>query len=727
MNKTTTLNIQGMHCASCVGSVEKCLLRVPGVTEASVNLATQQARITHNSRTTDPQDLLQAIKQAGYNATLKDASPTGQPNKKQAHTNTHHDASDQRGVLLLATALAVPTVLMAMLWHTPASAQFQLFLATPVQIMLGYPFYRGAWRALRHRRADMDTLVAMGTSVAFGYSIIAIQRGQSVVYFDTAVVILVLIGFGRLLEAHAKHNAASAIQSLLHLQPPEATVIRNDHEENIPVDQVEPGDTILVRPGQRVPVDGEVIDGESAIDQTIVTGESLPVEVSEGSAVIGGTMNQTGAFHLRATKTGPEMFLSQIIGLVQQAQGSKANIQRFVDTVAGVFVPVVLAIAATTLLGWGMFGDSWITGMNAMIAVLIVACPCALGLATPTAIMVGTGLGAQHGVLIKDAAALEQAGKLSHIILDKTGTLTAGKLTVKRVVTIDESIDTDELLRLAAGVENKSEHPVAKSIVAYAQERGLDLPPVNDFMSITAAGVRGQVNGKTVIVGRVSTLREEEVTGVDALLAPRDEMLDATRTAVAVAVDGKAAGLIALADKLKPNAPQTVEHLRRLGLTPILMTGDHAPMANAVAQEVGIDPKNVMAEVMPADKQAKVTELQHAGHVVAMVGDGVNDAPALAAANIGIAMGGGTDIATDAGHIVLAGGDLAALPRAIRLSRATMRRIYTGLFWAFIYNMVLLPVAALGHLHPMFAASAMSFSSISVVLNALWLRTTWRP
>ena len=674
-----------------------------------------------------PQDLILAINQAGYDAqTLQ--NPTTHPHRPTTKKNTiDQDTATRKIILSFAAILAVPIVILAMTWHTPTSAQIQLFLATPIQIVLGYPFYRGAWKALRHRQTNMDTLVAIGTSVAFAYSVIAVQRGQATVYFDTAVVILILIGCGQLLEARAKHNAASAIQSLLNLQPPEATVIRNEQEHVIPIDQVKPGDTILVRPGQQVPVDGQIIEGQSTINQAMVTGESLPVEVNPGSTVIGGTINQTGAFRFTATKTGPEMFLAQVIELVQRAQSSKANIQRLADTVASFFVPTTLIIAMMTLLTWGIFAESWLTGMHAMVAVLIVACPCALGLATPTAIIVGTGLGAQHGILIKNAAALERAGKLSHIILDKTGTLTAGKLTVKRILALDESQDTNEWLQLTASVERLSEHPVAKSIVAYAKEQGIDLLPVNDFKSITAAGVCGQVNGKTVIAGRVSTLRDQGVSNLDNLLDKRDQMLDTTRTAVAVAVDGQATAIIALADKLKPNAKQTIDHLRQLGLKPLLMTGDNTSIANAIAQEVGIDPQLVMAQVLPADKQEKVNQLQQAGHTVAMVGDGINDAPALAAADVGIAMGTGTDIAADAGHIILAGGDLNALPRAIQLSRATMKRIYAGLFWAFAYNTLLIPVAALGRLHPMLAAAAMSFSSMSVVLNALWLRRTWKP
>lgn len=618
------------------------------------------------------------------------------------------------------------TVLLGMVWHTPVSAWLQFLLATPIQVVLGYGFYVGAWRGLRRFRADMDTLVALGTSVAYGYSVVATVGGQSIVYFDTAVVILVLIGLGRLLETRIKHSAAAAIRSLVNLQPPQAIVVRHGDQVTVTVDQVVPGDVVVVKPGQYVPTDGVVIEGQSTVDQSTFTGESVPVDVGPGSSVIGGTVNQTGAFRFRTTKTGRNTMLSQVIELVRQAQGSKAHIQRFADQVAAIFVPGVLVIAALTVVIWGLNG-AWTTGLNATVAVLIVACPCALGLATPMAILVGTGLGAQHGILIKDAAALERAGKLSHLILDKTGTLTAGRLTVKEVIPAEPATDRNQLLRLAASVEHLSEHPLAEAIVRHARQRGLDLVPVTDFQSTTAAGVRGRIEGQTVVIGRIAALRQQGVVGLDDLLETRHQSLDATQTTVAVAIDGRFAGWIALEDKLKPNARQVVTQLRHLGLKVILMTGDHPSPATVIAQELGIQPQDVMAQVMPEDKQAKVTELQQKGHVVAMVGDGINDAPALAAADIGIAMGGGTDIAMEAGHVVLVSGDLHALIRAIRLSRATMRRIYGGLFWAFVYNLVLIPVAATGNLHPMFAAGAMSLSSASVVLNALWLRRRWKP
>lgn len=723
---TTTLDIKAMRCAGCVRSVEKSLCGVQGVTEATVNLATGLARITHDPATVTIDTLIGAVRSAGYDAVAHDDSRSPHTGVAGNHRSGGPLSAHDRWILAGAAVLAALTAVLGMGWHTPTSAQLQFLLATPVQIILGYPFYLGAWRGLRRWRTDMDSLVAMGTSVAYGTSVVATLRGHAVVYFDTAAVILVLVGVGRMLESQAKHSAAAAIRSLINLQPPEATVVRGGQEVTVRSDLVVPGDIILVRPGQRIPTDGQVTEGQSTVDGSMFTGEPVPVDIGPGCPVLGGTLNQTGAFRFQATKTGRQTLLSQVIELVRQAQASKAHIERFADTVAGVFVPAVLIIATAALLVWGMSGH-WPSGLSAMVAVLIVACPCALGLATPTAIMVGTGIGARHGILIKDAAALERAGKLSHIIIDKTGTLTVGRLAVKNVVAVDPAVQPDHLLQMAASVESLSEHPLATAIVQYARQRGLEPHAVTEFQSTTSAGVRGRVMGHTVIVGRVAALRQHGVPTADELLDQRDQLLEASRTAVAVAIDGKAVGIVTLADKIKPNARLVMSQLQRLGLKVILMTGDHLSAAQAVADEIGIDPQDVMAQVLPTDKQEKVTQLQAQGHTVAMVGDGINDAPALAAADIGIAIGGGADIAVDAGNVVLVGDDLQGLPRAVRLSRATMRRIYMGLFWAFAYNMLLIPVAAVGRLHPMLAGAAMSLSSVSVVLNALWLRRSWKP
>jgi P-type Cu+ transporter len=748
---TTTLTITGMHCAGCVSHVEKGLKQLPGVTEASVNLATEQAVVTHDPDAVSRAGLIRAVKGAGYGV-HEDA------NHADAHGDHHREGPDEAAIwkrrLLVFGPIAAAVMLMGMFWQGGASAWTQLVLATLVQSALGLPFYKGALNGLKHLRADMDTLVALGTSVAFVYSAVVTLRGGVDVYFDTAVVILALIGLGKWMELRARGSAASAIRALMDLQPPRATVIRNGEEADVPADEVNVGDTLLVRPGERVPVDGEVSDGQSAIDQSMVTGESIPVEVGPGDTVFAGTVNQAGAFRFTATATGQGTLLAHVVELVRKAQNSKANVQRIADRIAGVFVPAVLVVAVLTLLGWGLFGSAdrlgqapWLYAMNAMVAVLIVACPCALGLATPTAIMVGTGIGAQRGVLIKDAAALERAGRLTHIILDKTGTLTVGKAQVVKVVALNETFGEADVLRLAAAVEAHSEHPLGRAIVRRAGEQrggsgdepesdprgesgsdpggepGGGLPTVQRFESITGGGVRGVVEGRDVVVGRFSTLRDAGVTVSEYAIERRDELLDGARTAVVVAIDGEVAGLIALADELRPNAGKVISTLHEMGLKTVMVTGDNLITARSIADRVGIS--RVIAGVKPADKQAQVAELRAGGAVVAMVGDGVNDAPALAAADIGIAMGGGTDVAMEAGHVVLVGGKLEHLPLAIRLSRATMKRIHLGLFWAFAYNLVLIPVAVAGLMDPMFAGGAMALSSVSVVANALWLRRSF--
>ena len=725
----TTLNVTGMHCASCVNHVERNLRRLPGVTDAAVNLAMERATVEHDPATASRDQLIEAVREAGY-----EAQPVDDTDPHHHHHDTELTTPDHRRLIACAI-IAIPVVVLGMTRMDNASAWIQLLLASPIQIILGLPFYRGAWNGLKHGRADMDSLVALGTTVAYGYSLVVTVTGGHLVYFDTAVVILVLIGLGKWLENRARGSAAAAIRGLVNLQPPQATVVRNGREFTIPVGDVERGDTVIVRPGQRLPVDGDVLDGASAVDQSMVTGESLPIEITQGDHVFAGSVNQTGSFRFTATATGADTLLAHVVDLVQQAQASKADVQRLADRVAGVFVPVVLVIAALSLLGWGLGSGNWIFAMTTMVAVLIIACPCALGLATPTAIMVGTGLGARRGILIKDAAAFERAGSLTDVVLDKTGTLTMGRPAVTDVAPIDEQWSPDELLRLAASVEARSEHPLGRSVVRAATERDLHPPEPTQFESITAGGVRGQVEGRTVVVGRLPTLREQGVADVDRLVAERDRLEGTSKTVVGVAIDGQPVGLIGFADELRPEAPRVIEQLHQMGLRTLLLSGDRQIAADAVGQRLGID--QVIAEVLPDQKQAKVRELQQQGRVVAMVGDGINDAPALAAADVGIAMGaagtdtpqrgpaGGTDIAAHAGHIVLMASGILRLPEAIRLSRATMRRIYIGLFWAFVYNLLLIPLAVAGLLHPMFAAAAMAFSSVSVVLNALWLRWRW--
>jgi Cu+-exporting ATPase len=732
-----TLKVSGMRCAGCVNSVEKKLSAVPGVQQASVNLATEEAVVQIDETQAQPDQLIEAVRQAGYQATWPNDHPSpangeghasSAHHEADAHAHHHGEPGDETRAwklrLISMIVLAVAVMALAMTWHSSTSAWLQLILAAPVQVVLGWPFYKGAWNGLKHLRADMDSLVALGTSVAFLYSLGVVATGGATVYFDTAVAILVLIGVGKWLEARARGSAASAIRQLMDLQPAQATVVRHGQEQTVNASDVQSGETVIVRPGERLPVDGVVTEGHSAIDQSMVTGESVPVEVAPDDEVYAGTVNQTGRLTLSATATGQGMLLSQVINLVKKAQGSKANVQRLADQVASVFVPIVLAIAAVTLVTWGIAGAGWITAMTACVAVLIVACPCALGLATPTAIMVGTGIGAQRGILIKDAKALERVGRLSHIVLDKTGTLTMGQPSVAKVHPITEGYDQNAVLRLAASVERDSEHPLGRAIAQAAEQQSIDTNRAANFQSITGGGVMGEVDGARVLVGQIETLKQNAVSVDPTQIEALQDWQNQGQTVVGVAVDAQLIGLIALADEIRSDAGPAVAALHRLGLRTVMLSGDNEPTAQAVARELGID--QVIAEVKPTDKQAQIEELQKQGHTVAMVGDGINDAPALAQADLGIAVGGGTDVAKEAGHIVLVSNALNRLPEAIRLSRATMRRIYLGLFWAFIYNIILVPVAALGYLHPMFAAAAMAFSSVSVVGNALYLRWQWR-
>ncbi|MFI4859586.1 MAG: heavy metal translocating P-type ATPase [Phycisphaerales bacterium JB063] len=729
--KTIELHVGGMNCASCVAHVEKALAKVEGVTDVAVNLTTERATVS--GRGLVASHLTQAVTAAGY-----DAQPLGDADAKPADSS--QDASEKRrksnpratalprAMWTLPIALALMVAHMAGLHHG-VWPWLQLAGATLLMVVLGLPFFRGMLKGLRHGRADMDTLIALGSGVAYAASLVAMLRGAGELHFGTAGAILWFITLGHALEHKARRSAASAISGLRDLAPETATVVRFGKEHETPIDDINEGDTILVKPGGRIPLDGKVSSGSSTVDQAMITGEPEPIEVKEGDRVFAGTINQTGSLKFVVTATGGQTLLGQIVTMVEQAQTSKAAVQRLADKVAGVFVPAVIGVALLTLLGWGLARQDWSAGLGNMIAVLIVACPCALGLAVPTAILVGTGIGARRGILIKDPAALERAGKLTHILLDKTGTLTTGKPQVTDIVALADGLDERELLRLAAAVEQDSEHPIGKALVkhaaGYPENKGgpIDLPPVSGFTSLTAAGVRGSVEGRVIAVGRLSALREHAVNIPDGFEQQVSERLRASRTVVVVAVDNTAVGILGLADEVRPEAHDAIAALKKLGLTVMMLTGDAQRAADQVARRLEIP--RTLAEVKPADKRDEVLRLQGMGKHCAMVGDGINDAPALAEADIGIAIAGGTDIARDAGHVVLVGADLMNLPAAVRLGRATMDRIVFGLLWASIYNIFLIPLAALGIIHPMFAALAMSLSSVSVVLNALWLRWRW--
>ena len=720
----TTLQIDGMHCASCVARVEKALRKVEGVEDASVNLTTNRADVAGRGLVID--ELIASVKQAGYEASMI-GDPALHSNTSTPGSTTHKwfSRSDAFGRVAITLPFAIAVMVLGMAVHETWSRWAQLIVATLLMLVLGTPFFVNAIKGLRYRRVDMDTLIALGSGVAYLASVVELLRGgHGALAFGTAVAILWFITLGHALEHKARRSAASAIDGLRKLAPENATVIRNGQEVDTPIDRVAQGAVILVKPGGRIPLDGLVKQGESSIDQAMVTGESEPVDVKEGSQVFAGTINQTGSLRITVTATGAKTLLGQIVEMVEQAQGNKAGIQRLADKVAGVFVPIVIVIAIGTLLSWGVIDGDWSRGLTACVAVLIVACPCALGLAVPTSILVGTGVGAQRGILIKDPAALERSHGLTHIILDKTGTLTTGKPTVTNLYNADESLGTDALLRFAAAAEQDSEHPLGKAIVAYARQQGIDIPHATQFSSATAAGVTASVEGRIVKVGRLAALREQGVEVPDGFDADRVRQLPGARTIVAVSIDNKAIGLIGLADQVRPEASEALAALKKLGLRIVMMTGDSQFAADHVARELSID--RTFAEVKPADKRQHVLDLQVSNKSVVMVGDGINDAPALAEADLGIAIGGGTDIARDAGHVVLVGSDLRLLPTTIKLGRATMRRIIAGLLWASVYNVCLIPLAATGLLHPMYAALAMSLSSVSVVVNALWLRWTWR-
>ncbi len=717
------LAISGMTCASCIARVERALGKVPGVVDASVNLATERATVTYDPGRATMADLIGAVEAAGYSATT--VAPESLTDAAGDAAARRADLRQRRltlaaGAILSALVLTLAMVPALMDWPSAQAHNYVLAALTlPVWLGVGWTFHRGALRTARHRSANMDTLISLGSSVAYLYSLAATVAlpGQAT-YFDTAALIVTLISVGKYLEAAARGRATAAITALAGLQPRTAHVVRNGSERDLPVEQVVVGDTLVVRPGETIPVDAIVLDGASTADESMLTGESLPVDKIPGDAVTGGTLNGAGLLHLRATRVGRDTALAGIIRLVEQAQGSKAPVQRLADAISAVFVPVVLVLAVLTFAGWLVSGHTATTAMVAAVAVLVIACPCALGLATPTAIMVGSGRGARLGILIKGGESLERIGRLTDAVLDKTGTVTTGQPTVTDVVPL-AAWTPDDLLRLAAGVEQASEHPLGQAMARAAVAHGLVLPALpSGFRAIAGGGVAGTVEGHAVLVGSRRLLAERGVA-VDALETTLTRLESEGKTALPVVIDGQVAGVIAMADAVKEGAEEAVAALRRLHLEPTLLTGDNRRTAEAVARQVGIT--RVLAEVRPAEKEAEVAWLQGEGRRVAMVGDGVNDAPALARADVGVAMGSGTDVAMAAADITLLGGDLRALPRAFALSRAVLRVIKQNLFWAFAYNVLLIPAAAFGLLNPIWAAAAMALSSVTVVSNSLRL------
>jgi len=711
--ETLTLPVEGMTCASCVARVEKALAGVPGVSGASVNLATEQATVRFDPAHVSVQDLVRAVEESGYTLQVARAEP------RDEERSLRHD-------LLVSLLLTLPVMVLSMASPLPAAQTnlLLLLLTAPVLLIPGSRFFRGFLAAARHRTADMNTLVAVGTGSAFLYSAVvsvlpAAQHGSGVhVYFDTAATIITLILFGRFLERRAKRRASDAIHQLMALRPPSATVLRGGTEETVPLEQVSPGDLVRIKPGERIPVDGTVVEGSTAVDESMISGESLPVEKHPGDSVIGGTIARDGSVLFRATAVGRDTVLARIVRLVEEAQGSKPPVQALVDRIAAVFVPVVIGVALATFVAWyALAGAGLAASLVNFVAVLVIACPCALGLATPTAIMVGTGAGARQGILIRNAESLERLREVETIVLDKTGTLTVGRPLLTDVLPLRGSTE-DDLLRRAASLEARSEHPVALAILEEARRRGIAFPPAEGFRALSGAGVTGTVESRPAAIGNATMMRE---LGIPDGGGEEAERLSAEgKTALFVASDGVVIGLLAVADVLKKDSPAFVRGLRDLGLSVVMLTGDHPSAARRIAAEAGID--RVEADVLPDQKASRIRELQREGHRVAMVGDGINDAPALAQADVGIALATGTDIAMESADLTLVHGDLGGVGRAIRLSRRMMRTIRQNLFWAFVYNCVGIPLAASGLLNPMIAASAMALSSVSVVGNSLRLR-----
>lgn len=736
-----TLNLRGMHCASCASSVESATRSISGVASSNVNFATEEVAVEFDEKKTSAAAIQKVIKDIGYEAILPDQVDSDR--EKSTRLTETQDLTRKVwiggviGVILVIGSLPMMTGLqIPLIPEWLHNRWFHLAIALPVQIWCGSSFYIGAWKAFKNHTATMDTLIALGTLAAFSYSITVtlnptffISQGlQPEVYYEVSVIVITLILLGKLFENRAKGETSDAIRKLMGLQAKTARVLRDGKESDIPIEDVQINDIVLVRPGEKIPVDGEAIAGNSTVDESMVTGESIPIEKKVGDRVIGATMNNSGSLQIKASHIGKDSVLSQIVQLVKDAQGSKAPIQRLADQVTGWFVPVVISIAIATFIIWfEIMGNITLATISA-VGVLIIACPCALGLAAPTSIMVGTGKGAENGILIKDAGSLELAHKIQTIVLDKTGTLTEGKPVVTDVFALNKN--DDELLKLVAAIERNSEHPLAEAVVSYTQQKNIIIPEVIDFIAIAGSGVQGEVDNSLVQIGTRRWMDELKID-TSELHQYQDSWETGGKTVVLIAVDNVVSGLIGIADKLKPSSQVAVAALQRMKIEVVMLTGDNQSTAEAIAREVGI--KRVFAEVRPDQKVTKIRELQAVGKVVAMVGDGINDAPALAQADVGLAIGTGTDVAIAASDITLISGDLQGIVTAIQLSRATINNIQQNLFFAFIYNVAGIPIAA-GILYPFWgwllnpivAGGAMALSSLSVVTNALRLRN-FRP
>lgn len=722
------LQVQGMTCASCVAHVEKGIKKNDGIDMATVNLATEKATVSFDPEITDIESIIQSIEDAGYGAVVS------------SNIDEHTDAKDRKKQLeklkrktIMSAILSFP-LLMAMFagilnienlmfLHNPL---LQMLFAAPVQFYIGSQFYKGAWKSLLSLNLGMDMLVALGTSSAFFFSVFngfiapSLDIESAGLYFEASAIIITLVLLGKYFETKAKGKTSEAIQKLMGLQPKVAFIEREGKAVEVPISDIVPGDVVLIRPGDRIPVDGFVIEGATAIDESMLTGESMPVEKQQGDSVVSGTVNSYGAIKISAEHVGKDSVLSRIIAVVEEAQGSKAPIQKLADRVASIFVPVVLGISVVTLLFWWLVIGDVSQGIISAVAVLVIACPCALGLATPTAIMVGTGKGAQSGILIKNGEVLQTAEKISAVILDKTGTITRGKPVLVKILPLKEQQSLGTLLQIAASLEQVSEHPLARAIVSAAvDEKGIELIPVDQFNAIPGKGISGVIDGNMFYIGTELFIQDQGIP-IETMIAQKKMLEQKGNTVVVLSDVNKPLALLTINDSLKDHATEGIRLLKGLGLEVYMITGDNQRTAEAIGEKVGID--QILAEVLPEGKADKVKELQDQGHTVAMVGDGINDAPALATADTGIAMGEGSDIAIESADITLMRGDLREIATAIELSRKTMRKIRQNLFWAFFYNSVGIPFAALGFLNPIIAGAAMAFSSVSVVTNSLSLR-----
>ena len=726
MDKKETIKIQGMSCAACAARIEKRLKKLEGINTAFVNLAAEKATIEYDSSKVKASDIVNAIESLGYKA-------------EEEKVCDHDRNRDQRSVelrrlrteFIISAVLSSPLILAMLLTiiHIDIAflhnEYFQLAIATPVQFIIGFRFYRNAYHALKSKSANMDVLIAMGTTAAYFFSIynaffVPAKEGMMMkeLYFEAAAVIITLVLLGKYLEAVAKGKTSEAIKKLMGLQAKTARVIKDGIEKDIPIEHVEVGDIIIVRPGEKVPVDGRIVEGSSSIDESMLTGESMPVEKKAGDNVIGATINKYGTFKFEAAKVGKETVLSQIIKLVEDAQGSKAPIQKIADRVSGIFVPIVVGIAVFSFLVWFLVLGNFSQGIISAVSVLVIACPCALGLATPTAIMVGTGKGAENGILIKGGEHLEMAYRINAVVFDKTGTITKGKPEVTDIVPLAQ-LNSDEILKLAAAAEKKSEHPLGVAIYEKGKKEFGLIPDPEEFQAIPGRGVMAVADGKEIYIGTRKLMNDKgiETGNIEAVIA---NLEDEGKTVMLMAADAKLQAIIAVADTLKEHSKQAIQQLRDMGIEVYMITGDNKRTAAAIAKQAGIT--NVLAEVLPENKAAEVEKLKKSGFIVAMVGDGINDAPALATADIGMAVGTGTDIAIEAADITLMRGDLRTIPLAIKLSKKTMKKIKQNLFWAFIYNVIGIPFAAMGLLNPVIAGGAMAFSSVSVVANSLSLK-----